>query len=93
MTDRKIIGDKLIAAGIYPDIKGFTYIIDAVEIFKPGNPLMELYAGVAEKHGVTSIRVERCIRHAKERTKQYKNLGNGQFIGLLKWELEKEAKS
>jgi hypothetical protein len=35
--DRTVIGDKLINdAGIYPDVKGFTYIIDAVETFKPG---------------------------------------------------------
>jgi hypothetical protein len=92
--DRTVIGDKLINdAGIYPDVKGFTYIIDAVETFKPGkSTLMDVYAGVAEKHGVAPSNVEKCIRHAKEGSKRYGHLNNGQFIGLLKWELEKETK-
>lgn len=85
------IGDKLISIGIYPDIKGFTYIIDAVQIFEPGNSMMDMYKTVAQKHGVAFGNVEKCIRHAKEGSKQYGHLHNGQFVGLLKWEIEKEG--
>lgn len=64
------IEDKLLALGVKPNIKGFRYLVDAVEIWmeRGGNMSMtkELYPQIAAKNGTTSFRVERAIRHGIE---------------------------
>lgn len=64
------IEDKLLALGIKPNLLGFRYAADAVEIWmeRGGNMSMtkELYPEIAAKRGTKSTRVERAIRHAIE---------------------------
>lgn len=69
-TRTERIEDKLLALGIKPNLLGFRYAADAVEIWmeRGGNLSMtkELYPEVAAKRGTKSTRVERAIRHAIE---------------------------
>lgn len=64
------IEDKLLALGVKPNIKGFHYLVDAVEIWMErggcASITKELYPQIAAKHGTTGIRVGRAIRHAIE---------------------------
>lgn len=68
--NRAKIEDALISMGIPTGIKGFTYIVDAVEIFdERGTNIKitkELYPAVAQKSDTTPPRAERAIRHAFE---------------------------
>jgi hypothetical protein len=92
--DRKVIGDKLIAAGILPNLKGFQYIIEAVDLHEPGDSMMYVYAILGKKHQVSPGSIERCIRHAHGKSEAYSKYDNSEFIALLQWELEnEEAKS
>ena len=88
---REAIGDKLIASGILPNLKGFAYIVDAVLDYGPSAPAGMIYTGVAKRNGTTAARVERGIRHAKGKSEIYKNHTNNEFIALLRWELRKEG--
>lgn len=70
----------LIKLGIYPNLKGFNYIIRAVEIVKEKGYLKvtkELYPQIAEEYKTTASRVERAIRHviSKISRKSRKDLG------------------
>lgn len=86
------IHDYLIESGIYPNLKGFRYIIKAVEIVKK-NPAIsftrELYPEIAKTFNATTSSVERGIRHIvsdKISTQDYKRIGlkvrptNAEFI-------------
>ena len=86
------IHDYLIESGIYPNLKGFRYIIKAVEIVKK-NPAIsftrELYPEIAKIFNATTSSVERGIRHIvsdKISTQDYKRIGlkvrptNAEFI-------------
>lgn len=68
--DRTKIEDALLAMGVPVGIKGFTYIVDAIEIFdERGIDIQitkELYPIIAEKNDTTPSRAERAIRHAFE---------------------------
>ena len=81
--------EKLISLGVYPNLKGFCYILTAVNNYSPGDGIMTVYKKVAKEYRVSAINVERCIRAVKERTK-YKRLTNAEFIALLQWEKEDE---
>lgn len=68
--DKKNIENALMKMGIPAGVKGFAYIVDAVEYINQ-NPrdisvTKELYPHIAKKHNTTSSRVERAIRHAFE---------------------------
>lgn len=80
--NREKIEDTLIAMGIPAGIKGFTYIVDAIEIFdERGTNIQitkELYPTIAEKNGTTPSRVERAIRHAFEVVRSRK--GNPEVV-------------
>lgn len=69
-TRTERIEDKLLALGIKPNISGFRYLVDAVEIWAERNGDLsitkELYPQIAVKRGTTGSRVERAIRHAIE---------------------------
>lgn len=66
--NRAKIEDALLAMGVPAGIKGFNYIVDAVEIFDEiGTNISitkELYPAIAEKNNTTPSRVERAIRNA-----------------------------
>lgn len=68
--NRAKIEDVLLAMGVPAGIKGFNYIVDAVEIFdERGTDIgitKELYPTIAEKNETTPSRAERAIRHAFE---------------------------
>lgn len=67
---RDRIEDKLLSLGVKPNLLGFRYSVDAVEIWmeRGGDMSMtkELYPEVAAKRGTTPSRVELAIRHAIE---------------------------
>lgn len=55
----------LLRTGVKPHYKGFNYLVSALEHTMdslPRIPMLEIYHLVAEEHGVTAKRVERCIR-------------------------------
>lgn len=68
--DKAKTEDALLTMGVPAGIKGFAYIVDAVEyIDKYGTNVSVtkgLYPAVAKKNNTTSSRVERAIRHAFE---------------------------
>lgn len=66
---RKKVGDALLRLGITPDLKGFNYIIDMVEMIdKEGDiKIIAGYEIVGKKHKSDGSKVERAIRHAIER--------------------------
>lgn len=63
---RKKVGDALLRLGITPDLKGFNYIIDMVDMIdKEGDiKIVNGYAIVGKKYNAEGSRVERAIRHA-----------------------------
>lgn len=85
--NRAKIEDVLLAMGVPAGIKGFNYIVDAIEIFdERGTNISitkELYPTIAEKN-TTPSRVERAIRHAFEvvRTKGNSEAVN-KYIGTV----------
>lgn len=57
----------LIMLGVTPNLNGFDYICDAVDLINNSQkkiPMMELYDSVAEKRNTTVTHVERAIRYA-----------------------------
>lgn len=66
--NRAKIEDTLLAMGVPAGIKGFTYIVDAIQIFDERGANIsitkELYPRIAEKNNTTPSRAERAIRHA-----------------------------
>ena len=82
----------LIESGVYPNLKGFNYIIKAVELVME-NPQIkitkELYPKIAKLNNDSCTRVERAIRHVvtdKIPSRKYRDIGlnkspnNGEFI-------------
>lgn len=67
------IEEVLLKMSVPCGIKGFPYIVDAMEIFdKDGTDISmtkELYSTIAKKNKTTPSRVERAIRHAFEVTR------------------------
>lgn len=86
------VNDFLIKSGAYPNLKGFCYIVRAVEIVEEEGYLLitkELYPKIAEEFNTTPSKVERAIRHiitTKIPAKVYHALGfakkptNGEFV-------------
>lgn len=57
--------------GVQPDVRGWRYIVDAVQMVVKDEGLLyaitkELYPAIACKNGSTASKVERCIRSAIE---------------------------
>lgn len=96
-------GDMLIKMGITPDLKGFRYTLDMVEILKkePDIKILAAYEMVAKKNNTSGAKVERGIRYAasimNEESEIYKKviqvqknkLTNTRFISLLNYGMEK----
>jgi hypothetical protein len=76
--------------GVLPNIKGFSYLQEAVEIGKhKTEKVMEIYKIIALNHNDSAIRVERAIRHAISKIEDFTSLGinirptNSEFISLF----------
>lgn len=56
----------LLECGVYPNLNGYSYLIDAVKIVKQ-NPNIKIsrqvYPMIARMHKTTATKVERAIRH------------------------------
>ena len=92
--NRIVVGNKLLDHGFSAADKGFTYLIEAVDIYKPGMSMMNVYDHIAKINGSKPQRIERCIRSTKEKTEAFKHLDNRELIARLKWNLEaQEAKA
>ena len=81
----------LMNLGIRPHYTGFNYLVSALEIAmgsEAKKPALEIYRLVAEEHGVSANRVERCIRTAiqmycqKELGQTDQKFKNSEFIYL-----------
>ena len=89
------VGTLLIHLGITPSIKGFYYILDAVDIFA-NNPSMkakDIFEIIAIRHDTTYARVERALRFAflkmnEEKTIEYfgsSDYASMGFISIIAW--------
>lgn len=88
--NRITVGNRLISEGIKPNLNGFHQIVDAVMYYKPGIPMMQIYQKVSELYGTKPSKVERNIRHAKEKTQNYKDLCNSEMVAMIRWQLESD---
>lgn len=81
---RKKIGDTLLQLGITPDLKGFGYIVDVVEMIDTDGrqKITYFYDTVAKKHGTKASRVERCIRHCRTKMNMESETFKRLFIGV-----------
>ena len=64
---RKKIQDTLLSLGITPNLRGFEFICDAIEIIEEENrvKITYIYDKIAKKYDSTNgSQVERAIRHA-----------------------------
>lgn len=76
---RKKIVDILMELGIPANVKGFTYICEAMEIYERKGDISKIYVGdvyreIAKKHETTYSGVERAIRYALLNAITYGNL-------------------
>lgn len=74
--------DKLLSVGITANLRGFTFLNEALMMWDPLEKTMDLYTRIAKKYKVTPANVERTIRHAIEKTDKPKP--NGAWIGQMK---------
>lgn len=102
---RRKIENRLLELGIYPNLKGFYYICDSVEMITddtvPKHKMMYLYEAVAKKNNTTSTSVERVIRHAITKVdlgnwnecyaySTCSNLSNSEFLYTLALRIKQE---
>lgn len=86
MINREIY-DILVGLGVTPQLKGFTYLCDAIDIYYPGCSIMkEIYKGVADKHKVTRKSVEKGIWYAKQHTK-FSRKTTAELLAYIQMEL------
>lgn len=55
------VSEMLMKMGVYPNVKGFDYIKQAI---KMDGPTIKMYEKIAQDNSDTAMRVERAIRHA-----------------------------
>lgn len=67
------VGDLLVELGVTPALKGFYYILDAVEIYtgNPGIKAMDMYEVIAIRHNTEASRVNKSIMHAFSKISEY----------------------
>ena len=102
---RRKIEDRLLELGIKPNLKGFGYICDFIELIIDDEErkfkMMYLYSVVAKKNNTTSTSVERSIRHAISKinfecwNERYvhstrSNLTNAEFLYTLALRIKQE---
>ena len=86
MINREIY-DILVGLGVTPQLKGFTYLCDAIDIYYPGcNVMEEIYKVVADQHKVTRKSVEKGIWYAKQRTK-FNGKTTAELLAYIQMEL------
>lgn len=86
--NRKNIERALLEDGIMPNLKGFYYLVDAIEMYQPTMDFVKvLYKKVADKNGTSWQNVERGIRHAITKSRTRRGTKNSQYIPLMKMEL------
>lgn len=89
------IGDLLISFGVTPALKGFYYILDAVEIFisNPEIKAMDMYEVIAIRHTTESHRVNKSIDRAFSKISEYHKANyfgdikysNMGYISIIAW--------
>lgn len=89
------VGDLLISFGVTPALKGFYYILDAVEIYigNPGIKAMDMYEVIAIRHNTEAARVDRSLRHAFSKISEYHKASyfgdvkytNIGYISIIAW--------
>ena len=89
---RKKVQDTLLELGVTPNLKGFDYICDAVEMINKEGRLKVtyIYDKIARDNNEKMMRVERAIRHAIGHVDESKwnsmggyGLKNSEFIFTL----------
>lgn len=96
---RQKIEDLLMQVGIYPNINGFRFTTDAVEILlkEPEIKITALYEIIARRQKTTCASVERAIRHAARKSnvtrKDGKNMVNSEFLYYIALIMERENKN
>lgn len=84
----------LMDIGVDPSLNGYHYLVYAVQIVQRAldeddvrKPIMEIYFEVAKRFKTTPLRVERGIRHAKEKVFNNPTIAcNEYFCALIDWE-------
>ena len=98
---RKKIQDTLLELGVTPNLKGFNYICDAVEMInKEGRiKVTYIYDKIARDNNENMMRVERAIRHAISHVNEetWKSIGgaglkNSEFLYTLELITREEGK-
>ena len=98
---RKKIQDTLLELGVTPNLKGFNYICDAVEMInKEGRiKVTYIYDKIARDNNEKTMRVERAIRHAISHVNEetWKSIGgaglkNSEFLYTLELITREEIK-
>ena len=89
------IGNLLIGWGITPNLKGFYYILDAVEVFSenPNIKASDMQEIIAIRHNTESNLVERSLRHAFSKISEYDKVNyfgdvkysNMGYISIIAW--------
>lgn len=89
------VGNLLISFGVTPALKGFYYILDAVEIFvdNPSIKTMDMYEVIAIRHNTESKRVNRSLVHAFSKISEYHKASyfgdikysNMGYISIIAW--------
>ena len=89
------VRDSLIELGVTPALKGFYYILDAVEIYtdNPGIKAMDMYEVIAIRHNTEAKRVDRSLRHAFSKISEYHKANyfgdikysNMGYISIIAW--------
>lgn len=90
------LAEVLISLGITPDLKGFEYVVSAVEVYRTYKGVINCYEEVAKKYNVDWHNVERAIRYCITLipNKKYKEFfgtdkrSNSVFIAMLKLKME-----
>lgn len=88
---KKMYKQLLLDDGIAPQNKGFIYLNDALKLYEPGKPIMELYDEVAEMHESTRHRVERAMRHSIQKCKNPDK--NARYIATRKMVIWADVKA
>ncbi len=105
MISKVSVENYLINIGIMPSLKGFAFLREAIPMYHEGMTITkELYPTIGRKHGISSSRVERAIRHAievaysnnfladKAPINRHGKLSNGEFISYVNLMLSRETK-
>lgn len=91
-----IIEDKLLEIGITPNLKGFRFICEAIEMIlnEPDIKICLMYELIARKYNSKLFIVERNIRHCVQKASGENKETNSEFLYrmalLIKREVEDE---